>query len=124
MKQRTPKRALLLLIAAANTLLGGSWYLDGRLLPRLQGGLQRASATAKLLLWEKAPQLGDLLGLAEPRPPAPQPAAVLRPPAPLPRGKTAEELRVETLIDAVFQEYFRDYSIGGRTLTEIGRAHV
>jgi hypothetical protein len=117
MKRRTPKRALLLLITAANMLLGGSWYLDGRLLPRLQDRLQRVSATAKLLLWEKAPQLGDLLGLAEPHPPAPQPVATLRPAAPLPRGKTAEELRVETLLDAVFQEYFRDYSIGGRTLT-------
>jgi hypothetical protein len=62
MKRRTPKRALLLLITAANMLLGGSWYLDGRLLPRLQDRLQRVSATAKLLLWEKAPQLGDLLG--------------------------------------------------------------
>jgi hypothetical protein len=52
-------------------------------------------------------------GLAEPQ------AAVTAPlPPPLPpRGKTAEELRVEGLIDATFQEYFRGYSIGGRILT-------
>ncbi len=115
-------RALLFLLTAANLLLGGSWYLDGRLLPRLQGRLQRVSARATEILWEKAPQLGDLLGLAEPshRQPGPEgpPAAAAALPLPSPpRGKTFEELRVEGLIDTVFQEYFRTYPVGGRPLT-------
>jgi len=119
MKRRTAKRALLLLLVAANILLGGSWYLGGRLLPRLQGSLQRVSATATRLFWEKAPQLGDLLGLAEPALPGPQhavPAALGSLVLP-PRGKTAEELRVESLIDVTFQQYFRDCLIDGRLLT-------
>ncbi len=118
MKRRTAKRALLLLLVAANLLLGGSWQLGGRFLPRLQDGLQRVSAATTLLLWEKAPQLGDLLGLAEPRTAGPQPAvaASFALPSP-PRGKTAEELLVESVLDATFQEYFRDYRLGGRLLT-------
>ena len=118
MKRRIAKRALLLLITAANMLLGGSWYLGGRLLPQLQDSLQKVTTTAKLLLWEKAPQLGDLLRLPEPGLVEPQAAVTAPLPPPLPpRGKTAEELRVEGLIDATFQEYFRGYSIGGRILT-------
>jgi hypothetical protein len=123
MKQRSGTRALLFLLTAASLLLGGSWYLDGRLLPRLQGSLQRVSARATVILWEKAPQLGDLLGLAEPGqaqpgPAEPQAAAAPLPPLPSPpRGKTSEELRVEGLIDATFQEYFRTYPLGGRLLT-------
>ena len=118
MRRRSRTRSLLFLLTAANLLLGGSWYLDGQLLPRLQGGLQRVSAKATGILWEKAPQLGDLLGLAEPGQAEPQAAAVPLPTLPSPpRGKTFEELRVEGLIDATFQEYFRTYSIGGRLLT-------
>jgi hypothetical protein len=118
MKRRTAKRALLLLIVASDLLLGGSWYLGGRLLPRLQGSLPRLSTAATLLLWEKVPQFGDLLGLTEPGQTQPQPAVVPSLPLPCPpRGKTAEELRIEGLIDATFQEYFRDYLIGGRLLT-------
>ena len=120
MKRRSAKRPLLLLLTAANLLLGGSWYLDGRFLPRLQSSLQRVTAAATLLLWEKAPQLGDLLRLAEPGPAKPQAAATMPLPLPLPpppRGKTVEELRVESLINATFQEYFRDFSIGDRILT-------
>jgi hypothetical protein len=120
---RSGTRLLLLLLTAANLLLGGSWYLDGRLLPNLQGSLQRVSAKAMALMWEKAPQLGDLLGLADPaqaqpRRAEPQAAAAARPPLPTPpRGKTFEELRVEGLIDAAFQEYFQTYPIGGRLMT-------
>jgi hypothetical protein len=123
MKRRVGSRVLLFLLTAANLLLGGSWYLDGRLLPELQGSLQRASAKAMRLMWEKAPQLGDLLGLAEPaqtQAGTAEPQAAAAPPPPLPsppRGKTLEELRVEGLIDGAFQEYFRTYPVQGRLLT-------
>jgi hypothetical protein len=117
MKRRTARRALLLLIAAANILLGGSWFLGDRLLPQLQSSLQRVTATATLLLRDKAPHLGDLLGLTEPQAPVQEPPKLAPPPSPLRRAKTAEELRVEGFIDATFQEYFREYTIGGRRLT-------
>jgi hypothetical protein len=113
MKRRTAGRALLLLLAAANILLGGSWFLGGRFLPRLQ----RLAATATLLVREKAPHLSDLLGLTEPQTPVQEVPGAAPPPPPLRRAKTAEELRVEGLIDATFQEYFREYTIGGRRLT-------
>jgi hypothetical protein len=113
MKRRTARRALLLLITSANILLGGSWYLGGRFLPPLQ----RVPAAVTLLVREKAPHLGDLLGLTEPQAPIQEPLSPAPPPPSLHRTKTAEELRVEGVIDATFQEYFREYTIGGRRLT-------
>jgi hypothetical protein len=135
MRTRTTNLVLLLCLAAMTLLLGGFSLVKvrsptGSLPPvrglaeraeaaagRLLGGPRRLGASALALLRERTPQLGDLLGLAEPQVPvrvplsAPPEAALRR------RVKTAEELRVESLLEATFQQYFREYTIAGRRMT-------
>ena len=116
-------RALLACVAAAAPLVGCE---RGPQQPRT--ALQRLTNSPRALfsslltdLQERTPQLGDLLGLPEPQAPA-QDLAAQTPPeepavsTPLHRGKTPGELRIEGLIQAAFQEYFKEYTFGGRRL--------
>ncbi len=96
----------------------------------LSRGLALPGSAADLLR-VRAPRLARLLGLADKGTPGSRPAAppgsspaaspaapAAAAPAPAPRRiKTAEELRVEAAIEATFREYFREVSVGGRTLT-------
>jgi hypothetical protein len=84
----------------------------------LAQAVQDLLASGGDLLLKKAPRVARLLGLREPPPSAPAaPVPPARPPMPPRRVKSAEELLVEEQIDAVFREYFRDFTIGGRKLT-------
>jgi hypothetical protein len=85
-------------------------------LERLSSARRSLAAATAAFVREKTPQLGDLLGLAEPQASSPEPvkgtAGDASLPAPLHRGKTPGEVRVEGLIQEAFQEYFKEYTIG------------
>ena len=129
MKTRTANLVLLICLAAMTLLLGGSWLVLVRppategfgrraqaAVGRLLRGPRHLGVAALALLRERAPQLGDLLGLAEPQVPVRVPLSVPPVATSQHRAKTGEELRAESLIETAFQEYFRDFMIAGRSL--------
>lgn len=98
----------------------GLWSRGGDLLRAGLGAGQRMVEAGQDLLREKAPRIARLVRLpekpVEPVLPPDPPALPGSPPRPPRRVKPGEELRVEAAIEAAFREYFREFTVAGKTL--------
>jgi hypothetical protein len=114
-------------LAAAALLSAGLWFFSDRFMAPQRVALQKAlegvgdyatlgverlvSASGAAIAWAAGSAAGSATVVASSLPAAP---TVPEPPR---RQKTVEELRIEIFIDAAFQEYFRDFTIGARRMT-------
>jgi len=129
-RRRPGGQLWLLYLAVALLLVGGSWFAFVRF-PAVRDLGRQALTTAERLLEDgralanrlagfarrKAPRLSAWLGLVEPPLPPEMPQEAPPEPAPPPRRKTPAELRVESIVESTYREYFKDFTIRGRRMT-------